>query len=550
MAIAFNGTQPNSPNAAYTRLPYAVLDTAPTGSQFTYYMDVFESGSATRISRFTQLPNPADAAIFDPSRVFQGQLSEDENWKITGSIDLANSAKTFDLKVGNATSTSATGSLTFNPYQVSQSINVGMAVVAPNTGTFNLINPAASTTALVLTNTVQNTSLFLDPDDYATISLLNVSSQILAVSCSYSNVLTNTAITSSYFTVDPGFTSIPIGGKNLGITADWEKLVVDVDFSGGRPTQTYTYVKYAGPCKEKIRFAWINKLGAWDYYNVYNPVVRSSDIQREIVVEPRVDYSSATSTYDISRRGENQYYSSYSDTFTVHTGFVDRTEAQWLEELIESPTVYMQRYNSVTEDGEFVPLIIRNSAYVANTSTARQKLYEYVIEFEPSTTPWGEWVPETIGAVPYEPSITTYEINYNITADSSAGTYGVYYLIDNNPYVSPPFPAYTTQQFLTPGDSYQWTGSFDNNDFVNNQAFYSLRAIADWDSPFSASLYTTGSSTVNGINPASVSGTTNVVLAQEVHTSANGVISFSPIVTQFNSGDNIVITLTDKITDL
>ena len=161
MAIAFNGTQPNTPNAAYTRLPYAVLDTAPTGSQFAYYMDVFESGSATRISRLTQEPNPADAAIFDPSRVFQGRLSEDENWKITGSIDLVNSAKTFDLKVGNATSISATGSLTFNPYQVSQSINVGMAVVEPNTGTFNLINPAASTTSLVLTNTVQNMPLFL-----------------------------------------------------------------------------------------------------------------------------------------------------------------------------------------------------------------------------------------------------------------------------------------------------------------------------------------------------------------------------------------------------
>ena len=400
MAISFNGDQPNSANAAYTRLPYAVLDNAlPFDPQYTYYMDVYESGSNDRVARFTQEPNPANAAIFDPSRVFQGELSEDENWKQSGSLALVKGAKTFDLKVGSATSTSETGSLTFNPYQVSQSIEVCMAVVDPNSGGFNLINPATANQSLVLTNTVQNMPLYMDEDDYANITLLNQNSSIAAVSCSYSNVFMG-PVTSSYFEVDEGITSIPIGGKNNGAT-DWEKLVVDVKFTGGKGTQTYTYLNYVGPCREKVRFAWINRLGGWDYYNVYNPVRRSSDIKREIVVEPRVDYSGATSTYDINRRGENQYFSSYKDSFEINTGFIDRTEAQWLEELIESPTVYMQRYNGVTDDGEFVPVIIRNSSYRANTSTNRQKLYEYIIEFEPSTTPWGEWVPETIGGEEY-----------------------------------------------------------------------------------------------------------------------------------------------------
>lgn len=400
MAITFNGTQPNSANAAYTRLPFAVIDNAlPFAPQYTYYMDVFESGSNTRISRFTQEPNPANAAIFDPSRVFQGNLSEDENWKISGSIDLVRGAKTFELKVGNATSTSESGSLTFNPYQVSQSIEVNMSVVDPNSGGYNLINPLTANQSLVLTNLPTNITTFMDEDDYATITLLNQNNTIAAVSCSYSNVFMG-PVTSSYFEVDPGFTAIPIGGINNGAT-DWEKLVVEVDFTGGKPTQTYTYLNYDGPCKEKTRFAWINKLGGWDFYNVYNPVLRTSDIQRESVVESRVDYSSATSTYDVNRRGENQYFSTYSDTFTVHTGFVDRTEATWLEELIESPTVYMQRYSSTTGAGEFVPLVIRNSTYRANTNTGRQKLFEYIIEFEPSTTPWGEWVPETIGGEGY-----------------------------------------------------------------------------------------------------------------------------------------------------
>ncbi len=208
MAISFNGIQPNSANAAYTRLPYAVLDNAlPFDPQYTYYMDVYESGSTNRVARFTQEPNPANAAIFDPSRVFQGELSEDENWKQSGSLALVKGAKTFDLKVGNATSTSETGSLTFNPYQVSQSIEVCMAVVDPNSGGFNLINPVSANQSLVLTNTVQNMPLYMDEDDYANITLLNQNSGIAAVSCSYSNVFMG-PVTSSYFEVDEGITPI------------------------------------------------------------------------------------------------------------------------------------------------------------------------------------------------------------------------------------------------------------------------------------------------------------------------------------------------------
>jgi len=52
--------------------------------------------------------------------------------------------------------------------------------------------------------------------------------------------------------------------------------------------------------------------------------------------------------------------------------------ANYLEELLDSPEVFVQ------QDDEFVPVVINNQSYISNQSTARNKLFQYTIEFSPA----------------------------------------------------------------------------------------------------------------------------------------------------------------------
>jgi len=137
-------------------------------------------------------------------------------------------------------------------------------------------------------------------------------------------------------------------------------------------------IPYYINCNQKVRFAFINKYGAWDYWSNFNPVRRNTNIQRETVILPKVDYSSATSPYSYTSRGNKQYFQDFTDTYTVDTDYLDQPFANWLEQLLESPSVFIQ------QGDEFIPIVITNSSYTANTSTARQKLFKYTITFQPA----------------------------------------------------------------------------------------------------------------------------------------------------------------------
>ncbi len=239
------------------------------------------------------------------------------------------------------------------------------------------------------------TTMSMQPDDYGTISIYNDQGTYISQSFYNTGYFSNTSVLvdqQNFTSTGTYFNAVPISSSE-----QWN--YVDVNISSSYGTETYRYEVSETNChREKVRFAFINKLGAWDYYNNYNPVKQTIDVIREQYTAPRVDYSSRTPSYDIERRGLTNYHSSVDDSFTLQTDYLDKTTANWLEELIESPEVYIQR------NGEFIPIIILNSTYTANTNQARQKLFQYTIEFIPSNQPFGKWIPE------YAPSANSYYV--------------------------------------------------------------------------------------------------------------------------------------------
>ena len=372
MSLQYTSTA-TSPNAAYTRLLYTVSGSLYTDQpQFKYLVDVY-SGS-TLLKRMTQGVNPEGSSTFDVARVVQGELQADYNWKISSVTPFNSSSKTFSIRAGEQFGTSISSSVTVYPDQATGSLIAFQGVVEPNAGYYNW----DSSSYAVLSN--MPATMSMQPNDFGTISVYN--NNVSYVSQSFYSA--SSLVDVKLYSITDDFSSVPISSSLIF----WD--YVDVAVSSSIGLQNYRYEAIGDTCREKVRFAFINKLGSWDYYNIYNPVKQRIDVTRQEYTSPRVDYSSLASTYDISRRGKTVNDSSTEDQFTVDTEYLDKENANWLEELIESPEVYIQR------NGEFIPVIITDTSYTSKTSASRQKIFKYTINFKPSNQPFGTWEPEYI----------------------------------------------------------------------------------------------------------------------------------------------------------
>jgi hypothetical protein len=127
---------------------------------------------------------------------------------------------------------------------------------------------------------------------------------------------------------------------------------------------------------EKTRFAFINSFGVWDYYNVYMPTRRSTNIDRKTYEQDRINLNDRIATYNVSNRGEKQYYTEYTDEFEITTDIIDSQESQWLREMFESSEVFIQ------SGSDFIPINILNNRETIINTAARNKNYQYTIRYQ------------------------------------------------------------------------------------------------------------------------------------------------------------------------
>jgi hypothetical protein len=284
--MAYTITQKaTTPNAAYTRLIYTVSGSTNTyRPQFKYVLDIFESGSTDRLHRVVQEVNPAGVSVFDPSRLFQGELKEDQSWKISSLTPFVSSSKVFTLKFGEQYGTSISSSVVTVDDVQQTNTEVFRGVVEPNNG---IGYDWQSSSYAVLSN--MPATMSMQVDDYGTISVYNNDVSYVSQSFYSSSVSGSFLVQSKSYTITDNFSSIPISAS----TPYWNNAEVNVSSSLG--LQSYKYEVSDETHREKTRFAFINKLGTWDFYNNYNPVRQSMQVKREQYTAPRVDYSTLRS---------------------------------------------------------------------------------------------------------------------------------------------------------------------------------------------------------------------------------------------------------------
>ena len=220
---------------------------------------------------------------------------------------------------------------------------------------------------------------------------------------------------------------IGIGPANLAnsnatasfhITGDWTKIKYDFTFVSGdnrviellneecsyydqNLTITNPGDADSRRIKGRTRFAFINKYGVMDYYNVNNPVKKSSKITRKDYTQPQLPWqtlnTSSGAIFDANKRGKDTYSTTYTDQFEVTTDYLDQELSDWLTELIESPSVFIQNetlsniadltlpqfYNErSTSPSGFTPIRIKNASYTWRTNKWSQKVFQYDIKWE------------------------------------------------------------------------------------------------------------------------------------------------------------------------
>ena len=433
---------PTNNNMAYTRLPYEISgSTNVTQPQFSYIMDVYLSGSSDLITRATQPVNPAGVAVFDPSRIFQDSINYNNNWYTTASIDLDPSLYTFNVQFGEQYGTSPSSSISITTNIASDNVLVVPGTVDTNNGSsFNFFPSSSLTANGILSNHPQakyespystigpDTTLTLGDNDYLTLTFFQEVSSVTLSLYSTSSLIASSTLTGT----GERFQTFGIGPKNLieynsASFSSWfsnpNAAYVSVDpnpaFTSGLEPK-YDYNIKGGTLddtcnNEHVKFAFINEYGFYDYYNVYNPVRKITNLERESVDLPKLNYSGLSVGYEDSKRGQTDYYTNREDSYILTTEYLTKETADWLVEMFTSPEVFVQEtgiysdisngidpiahtFSGLVEYTGFAPIVITNATVRENESTARNKLFQYTIEFkfankraQARANPLGQW---------------------------------------------------------------------------------------------------------------------------------------------------------------
>jgi len=350
-------SQPTTPNCTYTDLVYNVSSSNAEQPQFNYIMDVYESGSATRLARVRQFPNPSLEAVFDPSRIFNDNLDYYNNFANSYVVNDYYQIKTFNVEFGEEYGTSPSSSIVTYANQANSLIEVFPGQIDPNNGTsYNFLD---SGSAVTLSDRPDGVPEYVGTR-YRT-PFYNGTAGTLYITSSYPGG-------PDYNTVDPGeFYSLgpnvlPSDGQTLTLTFNGESI--------SREFQT--------ACNYPVyNFMFINKYGMYENFSTALPVRGNISLDRENYEQTFVDYSS-TGAYNVARRGETNYSTGITENLTISTDWLSKEAAQWITQLIESDSVFV----AVSPDNTvFKPIVITNASYVQNTGRKDQKTFMYDITF-------------------------------------------------------------------------------------------------------------------------------------------------------------------------
>ena len=165
-----------------------------------------------------------------------------------------------------------------------------------------------------------------------------------------------------------------------------------VDSAGATISDTYRINVNCPTLKgyEPIRLTWLNQWGGWDYYTFNMKSIKKISTKGSTYNQLAGTWNEAAYRIDSFKGGKKAFRVNAIEKITMNTDFVNESESQWFEELINSPEVYIlegfQSDSTVSALNQYVtPVRLTTSSYTRKT-VANDRLMQYTFEVEKSKT--------------------------------------------------------------------------------------------------------------------------------------------------------------------
>jgi hypothetical protein len=152
----------------------------------------------------------------------------------------------------------------------------------------------------------------------------------------------------------------------FGLQSTWHHYLINFRKSGGAAAaRSIAVFKAADECRfEKIRLAWTNSRGGWDYFNFTKRSEDSYSVERKRYRKVVGNYGTADETtafgFNTYDRGLTERSPFVEKMMRIRTDFLTEGQFEYLKNLIYSESVYM-----IGADGSATPVVIESNNYVA-----------------------------------------------------------------------------------------------------------------------------------------------------------------------------------------
>ena len=142
---------------------------------------------------------------------------------------------------------------------------------------------------------------------------------------------------------------------------------------------------------EPIRLTWLNQWGVWDYYTFKMKSTKSISTKGSTYQQLEGTWNESIYSPSGYRGGKKAFRVNATEKIVMNTDFVNESESEWFEELINSPEVYiLEGYENIVETTSALtqyvtPVRLLTSNFTKKT-VANDKLIQYTFEVEKSKT--------------------------------------------------------------------------------------------------------------------------------------------------------------------
>ena len=410
MSLVTINQSPTLPNGTQADIIYTLECPNSSSAQFKYICQI-KDDSNNVVAQVKQAPNNTGLGVYEVGRLLDSQMGYDLSQKTIGFVSSSNNnIRNFEIAFGAESGSSASSSLV-------ESINVSASLSSSTTfipavqerdsgyfnwqsGSYDILTNCPNALDTFNETSAQN-ALCVSSSDWLTVSTLQGDVGNKGTLTNVRIDFYNTSFSSAYnYTetnphaatlIDGKLIHVGVGPKNietldatvasyLGQPETYPYYSIKLTYASGTSNIHYFYNKcyqYKG-----TNFSFINKQGVFDYYRATLVDTESETFNRKKFNASYVDYSTNSKTigYEYTRRGDTQYYADFDNTFTAETDWLTQEQSDWLFELFESPSVYVQDGNN------FIGVVITNATEQYKTNNRGQKVFKFTIRYKKSNS--------------------------------------------------------------------------------------------------------------------------------------------------------------------